>query len=357
MICKELIDKLNNEHFLSLDEWTELISSHTSSDAEYAADTARKIAVERFGKRIYFRGIIEFTNICKNDCYYCGIRRSNDKVSRYRLDEDEILDCCEEGYLNGFRTFVLQGGEDGYFNDERMCAIVKRIRERYRDCAITLSLGERSRESYQRLFEAGANRYLLRHEAADCELYAKWHPAELKLENRIECLKNLREIGFQTGCGFMVGAPWQTAKELARDMVFISEFRPAMVGIGPFVPHKDTPFGAFAAGSAELTLFMMSLCRIMLPNVLLPATTALETVRGGNGRKLGVLAGCNVVMPNLSPQNVRKKYLLYNDKAGTDDTAESGIRKLRENMADIGYEVVCGRGDYKAADKDEKNSI
>ena len=346
MICKELIDKLNQEHQLSYAEWTALISQYTEQDAEYAADIARDIAVNRFGKKIYFRGIIEFTNICKNDCYYCGIRRSNNKVSRYRLTEQDILDCCAEGYIHGFRTFVLQGGEDAYFNDDRMCDIIKKIHSIYPDCAITLSLGERSRESYQKLFEAGANRYLLRHEAASEELYAKWHPEELKLKNRIECLKNLREIGYQTGCGFMVGAPWQTAGDLAQDMLFISDFHPQMVGIGPFMPHNDTPFGKFSAGSVELTLFMMSLCRIMLPDVLMPATTALGTARG-DGRKLGVLAGCNVVMPNLSPEAVRKKYLLYNEKAGINATAKTGIQKLREQMTEIGYEVVCGRGDYK----------
>lgn len=351
MTCKDLIDKLNKEHTLSHSEWTELIADRTEQDIEYAGEVARSIADQRFGKKIYFRGIIEFTNFCKNDCFYCGIRRSNSLVSRYRLDMEDILSSCEAGYLHGFRTFVLQGGEDAYFNDDIMCDIVKKIRERYPDCAITLSLGERSRESYQKLFDAGANRYLLRHESACDTLYAKWHPQELKLKNRLECLKNLREIGYQTGCGFMVGAPWQTAEDLACDMEFISEFKPQMVGIGPFIPHKDTPFGCYAAGEVGLTLFMMSLCRIMLPNVLLPATTALETVRG-EGRKLGVLAGCNVVMPNLSPQNVRKKYLLYNDKAGTDDTVESGIRKLREHMSEIGYEVVCGRGDYKETAKE-----
>ncbi|MBR4099099.1 MAG: [Clostridium sp.] len=346
MTNQQRIDALHQNRSLPFEEWTELINTYTPEDRAYAARLAEEITLERFGTTVYFRGIIEFSNVCKNDCYYCGIRKSNCQVARYRLTEEEILECCAEGYRLGYRTFVLQGGEDGWFTDERMVQIIRAIKAQHPDCAVTLSLGERSRESYQRLFDAGADRYLLRHESADENHYGLLHPPELTLSRRMECLKDLREIGYQTGCGMMVGSPYQTAEHLARDMVFLGQFRPAMVGIGPFIPHKDTPFREFSAGSQELTLFLMSLTRIMLPNVLLPATTALGTV-ADNGRQLGVLAGCNVVMPNLSPMSVRKKYLLYDNKVGTDSDAEAGVRILRKQMEEIGRNVVVGRGDFR----------
>jgi biotin synthase len=312
---------------------------------EYAKSLAREIAVKNFGKTLYFRGIVEFSNICRCDCRYCGIRCSNKNVSRYRLTREDILRCCQEGYEGGFRTFVLQGGEDGWFTDERMCDIIRAIRETYPDCAVTLSLGERSRESYQAMFDAGADRYLLRHETADEDHYALLHPAGQTLQNRLRCLRDLKDIGYQTGCGIMVGSPGQTPATLAKDMMFMQEFKPQMVGIGPFLPHQDTPFKNEAPGSVELTLYLLALSRILLPRVLLPATTALGTAES-DGRKQGVLAGCNVVMPNLSPAEVRKKYMLYDNKAGTDLTAAQGVALLRQQMADIGYEVVIGRGDY-----------
>ncbi len=343
---RERIDSLNREWKLPPESWRELIGTSTEADRRYAARLAQSIAEKHFGKAIFFRGIIEFTNICKNDCYYCGIRRSNRNVRRYRLTENNILACCEEGYRNGFRTFVLQGGEDAYFTDEVLCGIVAEIRACYPDCAITLSVGERSRRSYQRLFDAGADRYLLRHETADKAHYEKLHPPFQSFDNRMRCLFDLRDIGYQTGCGFMVGTPYQTAGCLAEDMVFIQKFRPSMIGIGPFIPHRDTPFRDCPAGSTELTLFLLSLCRILQPDVLLPATTALGTVRG-DGRQLGVLSGCNVVMPNLSPLSVRKKYMLYDNKAGTGDDAAAGIRKLTAQMNEIGYKIICGRGDYR----------
>ena len=346
MTNSELIQLLNVQHRLSQAQWVQLFSSYTSDDLDVAMTMAREITVRRFGKTIYFRGIVEFSNICKNDCYYCGIRCSNRKVSRYRLSPEDILACCEDGYNAGFRTFVLQGGEDGWFNDDRMCAIIRSIKERYPDCAVTLSLGERSRESYQKLYDAGADRYLLRHETADACHYSILHPATLSLENRLQCLRDLKEIGYQTGCGIMVGSPGQTPETLAKDMIFMQEFDPQMVGVGPFLPHQDTPFREEKAGSVELTLLVLALCRIMLPNALLPSTTALGTVES-EGRKLGVLAGCNVVMPNLSPAQVRKKYMLYDNKAGTDLTAQEGIALLRRQMEEIGYEVVIGRGDFR----------
>lgn len=344
MTNRERIDRLEIEKQLPKEDWVQLLSTFTTEDREYAAEKARKISTGIFGKTIYFRGIIEFTNICKNDCYYCGIRRSNDAVSRYRLTLEDILECCQEGYENGYRTFVLQGGEDGWFTDERMEEIVRAIKERYPDCVVTLSIGERSRESYQRLYDAGARRYLLRHETASPVHYAKLHPAVQTLANRMRCLNDLRDIGYQVGCGCMVGSPYQTAEDLAEDMLFMGKFRPHMIGIGPFIPHSQTPFRDFEAGSVETTLMMLSLCRIMIPEVLLPATTALGTVRG-DGRQEGVLAGCNVIMPNLSPLSVRKKYMLYDNKVGTADSAADGMARLAAQMEAIGYQVVSGRGD------------
>lgn len=343
--CHQLIEQLNADKQLSHEEWKQLIEAYTPEDAAYAANLASQIAIEKFGKTIYFRGIIEFTNYCKNDCYYCGIRRSNKKAERYRLTKEEILECCQEGYENGFRTFVLQGGEDGHFTDAVLVDLVETIRGKYPDCAITLSIGERSRESYQKLYNAGANRFLLRHETSVQSLYEKLHPSSQTMENRLRCLKDLKEIGYQTGCGIMVGVPYQTVDDIACDMEMMADFKPQMIGIGPFLPHCDTPFGDKTAGSAQLTVFLLSLCRIMLPDVLLPATTALGTLQE-NGRAKGVLAGCNVVMPNLSPKLVREKYMLYNNKAGIHDTAASGIQKLTTQMEAIGYQVVVGRGDF-----------
>ena len=341
---QELIRKLNQEHSLSMAEWEQLFENYSKEDVTYAMELARNIAVEKFGKKIYFRGIIEVTNHCKCDCFYCGIRKSNRECQRYRLELSDILACCAEGYENGFRTFVLQGGEDVWFHDERMCEIVRTINKEYPDCAVTLSLGERSFESYKALKEAGADRYLLRHETADAEHFGVLHPKYQTLESRMECLKHLKVLGYQTGCGIMVGTPGQSVKTLAKDMKFMEEFQPAMIGVGPFLPHKDTPLKDETKGSVELTLYILALCRIMLPNVLLPATTALGTVEA-EGRKQGVLAGCNVVMPNLSPLSVRKKYMLYDEKAGTDVSAAQGIAILRKQMDEIGYEVVVGRGD------------
>ena len=346
---KKLIEKLGKEHSLSEKEWVQLFETYTDEDLDFATELAREITVRRFGRRIYFRGIVEFTNICKNDCLYCGIRCSNRNVSRYRLDAEDILKCCAEGYENGFRTFVLQGGEDPWFTDERMCAIVSQIHKAYPDCAITLSLGERDKASYKALYDAGAARYLLRHETADKEHYAILHPKSQTLENRMRCLYDLKEIGYQTGCGMMIGTPGQTEGCLAKDMMFMSEFKPEMIGVGPFLPHKDTPFKDEPQGSVRTTLFVISLCRIMLPQALIPSTTALGTAKG-DGRQQGVLAGCNVVMPNLSPMEVRKKYMLYDNKAGTDMTASEGIAALRGQMEEIGYEVIVGRGDFGKED-------
>lgn len=342
----DLIHLLSQSHRLEETQWQQLFTAPTAEDMDCAIALAREIAVKNFGKTIYFRGIIEFSNICKCDCRYCGIRCSNKNVSRYRLTKEDILQCCAEGWEGGFRTFVLQGGEDGWFTDDRMADIVRAIKAAYPDCAVTLSLGERSRESYQTLFDAGADRYLLRHETADAEHYALLHPENQTLQNRLRCLRDLKEIGYQTGCGIMVGSPGQTPATLAKDMVFMQTFQPEMIGVGPFLPHQDTPFKEEQPGSVPLTLYILALCRILLPRVLLPSTTALGTAEG-DGRKKGVLAGCNVVMPNLSPASVRKKYMLYDNKAGTDLTAAEGVALLRQQMVEIGYDVVIGRGDFQ----------
>ena len=341
----KLIDKLKETNNLTKAEWISLIEGRTSELAEYLFAQACEVREQVYGKDVYIRGLIEFTNYCKNDCLYCGIRRSNENASRYRLSKDEILECCRQGYELGFRTFVLQGGEDCYFTDERLEEIVKAIKTNHPDCAVTLSVGERSYESYMRLYDAGADRYLLRHETYNTEHYGRLHPSGLSAENRQQCLRNLKAIGYQVGCGFMVGSPYQTAEHLAEDMLFIKELNPHMVGIGPFIPHKDTPFKNEPAGTLELTLYMLGLLRLMLPNVLLPATTALGTI-DANGRELGILAGANVVMPNLSPSMVREKYLLYNNKIHTGVEAAEGVEDLKKRMKNIGYEVVVSRGDY-----------
>lgn len=343
-MLKALIDKLEKEHILSPAEFAALIEESTRSDRDYLFEKARKIKESYFGNKIYIRGLIEFTNYCKNDCLYCGIRRSNKNAERYRLSKDEILSCCETGYSLGFRTFVLQGGEDPYFNDERMTDIVSSIKERYGDCALTLSLGERSYESYKALFEAGADRYLLRHETADSEHYAKLHPEEMLLSSRKQALYDLKEIGFQVGTGFMVGSPYQTTESLCKDLEFLYEFKPHMVGIGPFIPHHDTPFKDFDAGSVDLTLLLIGIIRLILPAALIPATTALGTL-SSRGREFGVLSGANVVMPNLSPTNVRDKYLLYDNKICTGDEAAECRYCMERRMNSIGSVIAVDRGD------------
>lgn len=341
-----LLEKLIKEHTLTVEEYEYLIENRTKEAAEQLAQAAVEVRKEIYGDSVFIRGLIEISNICKNDCLYCGIRKSNPNCQRYRLTAEEILECCEEGYKLGFRTFVLQGGEDSYYSNDVLCELIRSIKKLYSDCAVTLSLGERSRESYKRLYDAGADRYLLRHETADSKHYAKLHPRELSFENRMQCLQDLKEIGYQVGCGFMVGSPYQTNAELARDLKFIEEFQPDMCGIGPFIPHKDTVFAKEKAGTLELTCYLLSIIRLIKPNILLPATTALGTI-DENGREKGILAGANVVMPNLSPASVRKKYMLYNNKVS--DGAESAQSKyeLEKRMIYIGYEVVTDRGDIK----------
>ena len=345
MTNKELIEKLNKDKSLEKSQWVKLISSFSENDALFAKKLARKIADENFGKSVYIRGIVEFSNYCKNDCTYCGIRRSNKNCERYRLTKEEILECCDEGRKLGFMTFVLQSGEDKTYSTAALCDIVKSIKKKHPDCAVTLSLGEMEYADYKALFEAGADRYLLRHETASKAHYEKLHPEEMKFEKRMECLENLKQIGFQTGCGMMIGSPGQTDTCLAEDMLFIKSFEPHMVGIGPFLPHRDTPFAEKPAGSYEKTLFVLSLVRIMLPHTLLPSTTALGTIHP-MGREAGILAGANVVMPNLSPTVVRKKYMLYDNKICTGDESAQCVNCLQNRLAAIGYTIVKSRGDY-----------
>ena len=329
-------------------EFVELIKCAEDPEAvRKLKEEAVRIREVYYGKKVFTRGLIEYTNYCKNDCYYCGIRRSNKNVSRYRLTKEEILMCCENGHELGFRTFVLQGGEDPWFNDDRMVDIIQSIRQGYPDCAITLSIGEKSKESYQKFKEAGADRYLLRHETANEEHYRYLHPENLSSANRKQCLYDLKELGYQIGAGFMVGAPGQTMEYLADDLVFLKELNPHMVGIGPFIPHHDTKFAEEPAGSVDLTLFLLSVIRIMLPQVLLPATTALGTL-DPRGREKGFQAGANVVMPNLSPVKNRKQYELYDNKICTGDEAAECKACMAARMKSIGYEVVTDRGDYKA---------
>ncbi|HHY60421.1 MAG TPA: [FeFe] hydrogenase H-cluster radical SAM maturase HydE [Clostridia bacterium] len=343
---KGLVDKLYETQNLAPAEFKELIDNRNRELAEYLFAKARAVRIANYGHDVYIRGLIEFTNYCKNDCYYCGIRRSNLNAERYRLTKEQILECCAVGYDLGFRTFVLQGGEDGYFTDDKLVDIIRHIKARYPDCAVTLSIGERNYDSYKALFEAGADRYLLRHETAHAEHYGKLHPPGLSLARRKQCLCDLKQIGYQVGCGFMVGSPYQTTDCLVEDLLFIKEFRPHMVGIGPFIPHHQTPFAGEPAGSLELTLLLLGIIRLMLPDVLLPATTALGTIHS-RGRELGILAGANVVMPNLSPKSVRQKYMLYDGKICTGDEAAECMFCMKNRMESIGYRVTVSRGDHK----------
>lgn len=341
---RHLIDRLAQEHSLPLEDYHRLITRSDAEDRGYLAQLAKSEREKHYGNRVFIRGLIEVSNYCKNDCYYCGIRRSNRSCDRYRLTAEDILECCREGYALGFRTFVLQGGEDGVFSDAMLCDLLRQIKANWSDCAVTLSLGERTAESYRLLKEAGADRYLLRHETADPVHYSKLHPSELSWQQRMDCLQQLRQCCYQVGCGFMVGSPYQTTEHLAGELKFIETFRPDMCGIGPFIPHKDTPFADFSAGSADMTFLLLSCIRLIHPKILLPATTALGTL-SPNGREQGILCGANVVMPNLSPAAVRKKYMLYDNKLSDGAESAQATETLRKRMESIGCTVVVDRGD------------
>ena len=340
-----LIDKLRKEHKLTAEEYKILLECQDSNCLSYLQKQAQEEALSRFGNRVFIRGLIEVTNRCRNNCYYCGIRKGNPSVSRYGLTRETILACCREGYEAGFRTFVMQGGEDPAMTDEWTEQTVASIHRLFPDCAITLSLGEKTRETYERFFHAGANRYLLRHETYNKEHYRLLHPDRMSPEYRLQCLQWLKEIGYQTGTGIMVGTPGQTIGHLVEDLLFIERFQPEMIGIGPFIPHHDTPFAGKAAGSMEMTLKLLSIFRLMHPYALIPSTTALATL-AGDGRERGILAGANVVMPNLSPPEQRTQYTLYDNKAAFGAEAAEGLKKLSERLNAIGYRISTERGDY-----------
>lgn len=341
---RELLEQLNSNHTLLTEQFQKLLDTFDEDDRTYAAELAGKAKEPFYGKDVYTRGLIEFTNYCRNDCYYCGIRKSNKAVSRYRLTGDEILQCAKEGYELGFRTFVLQGGEDGFFTPSLVAEIVSQIKNRYPDCAVTLSIGEHSYETYKLWRRAGADRYLLRHETAKEEHYRLLHPDSMSLDNRKRCLFDLKKLGYQVGSGFMVGSPYQTTECIVEDLLFLQKLQPDMIGIGPFIPHKDTPFREEKAGSLELTLMLLSILRLMFPQVLLPATTALGTL-DKRGRELGIKAGANVVMPNLSPVSVRKKYELYDNKICTGEEAAECKGCLARRIESVGHRIVESRGD------------
>ena len=343
----DTVKHIRDTRDISRSELEHLLTTDDAAVVEALRQEARQVADAVYGKKVYVRGLIEISSHCKNDCLYCGLRRSNPTAVRYRLTDEQIYSCCETGYRLGFRTFVMQGGEDGWFDDRRMCRIVGTIRQRYPDCAITLSLGERPRESYQALFDAGANRYLLRHETASATHYAQIHPADMSWQHRIDCLYALKEIGYQVGCGFMVGSPFQTIDTLFDDLQFIRRLEPQMVGIGPFIPAHDTPFAHQPQGSVGRTLRLLSIIRLLQPRVLLPATTALGTLHP-QGREQGILHGANVVMPNLSPRDHRKDYAIYDNKICTGDEAAECRACTEARLQRIGYATVVDRGDYKA---------
>ena len=341
-----MIDQLAVGKILDKKDLIHLLSTAGDDEQAYAAACARSVRASVYGDAVYIRGLIEISNICKNDCYYCGIRRSNRTCERYRLSPETILDCCQQGYALGFRTFVLQGGEDAYYTDAVLADIISAIKTAFPDVAVTLSLGERSKASYKRLFEAGADRYLLRHETATASHYAKLHPNTMSFQNRMTCLSILKSIGYQVGCGFMVGSPYQRIDNLVDDLLFLAEFKPDMCGIGPFIPHHATPFANAPAGSGTMTCFLLSLIRLMLPRVLLPATTALGTLLD-NGMELGMCSGANVVMPNLSPTDTRSRYELYDNTKSTGAQSAQALNTLRESLSRAGFRVVVDRGDAK----------
>ena len=342
---EKLIDKLHQKHTLTAEEYRSLLLCEDTTTNVYLQKKAQQTTIDRFGNAVFIRGLIEISNRCRNNCLYCGIRKGNTMVSRYALSRETILSCCREGHALGFRTFVLQGGEDVSQTDDWVTETVSAVRKEFPDCAITLSLGEKSKEAYQRFFEAGANRYLLRHETFNETHYQELDPSEMSRNHRLRCLEWLKEIGYQTGTGIMVGSPGQTIDHLVEDLLFIERFHPEMIGIGPFIPHAETPFANKPAGSIKLTLKLLSILRLMHPSALIPATTALASL-SSDGRERGILAGANVVMPNLSPSSVREKYSLYNQKAAFGSEAAEGLKLLEEQLNKIGYTISNERGDY-----------
>ena len=343
----KLVYRLRDERNLSDDEFKYLLE-HDDADALLASE-ADRVRRSIYGTDIYIRGLIEFTNYCRNNCYYCGIRRDNRCLERYRLDEETILKCADDGYRLGFRTIVLQGGEDPYYTDDRICRIVSGIKKQHPDTAITLSIGEKEHESYLAYFNAGADRYLLRHETANPGHYSRLHPAELSAKHRQDCLYDLKSIGYAVGAGIMVGSPYQTTENIIEDLRFMQKLKPEMIGIGPFLSHKDTPFRDKENGSLYLTVRLLAILRLMFPYSLLPATTALNTIHP-EGRNMGFRAGANVIMPNLSPSEIRRLYTLYDNKVSTGADSAQSVNLLDEAVSKLGYNIVIGRGDPRKED-------
>lgn len=342
-MLNRLIDQLYKNNYLSKDHLLDLLDNMDEGTRDYLILKAHETRQRLYGNKVFLRGLVEFTNYCRWNCLYCGIRAANKNAERYRLKLDQIMAACEKGFELGYRTFVLQGGEDNFYTDERIVEVVTEIKSRFPDCAVTLSIGEKDYDSYQKYFDAGADRYLLRHETAAKRLYDSLHPG-MSFENRIQCLDNLKKIGYQVGAGFMVGLPKQTNEDLVADLQFLQELRPHMVGIGPFIPHKDTPLGEVAGGTVEQTVTLLAIIRLLLPEVLLPATTALGTI-DPLGREKGLKAGANVVMPNLSPVEVRSKYALYDDKVCTGEEAAECRQCIDSRIVNAGFVPDTSRGD------------
>ena len=342
---KRLIDQLRDNHQLSPDGYWTLLTMHHPDDVEYLMLQAREVAQRQFGKSIYLRGLIELTNVCRNDCLYCGIRRGNTHVTRYTLTREQVMESCAQGYRIGFRTFVLQGGEWGEERSAWIAEIISEIRQRWPDCAITLSLGEHPRDTYALWRNAGADRYLLRHETHNERHYSLLHSQGMTIGHRLQCLDWLKELDYQVGTGIMVGSPFQSLKSLVEDIQYLIEFKPHMIGIGPFIPQHDTPFARFPAGSVEMTARLYAILRLALPHALIPSTTAMATL-SPTGRLHGILAGANVVMPNLSPIDNREKYALYDNKAALGAESAQGIQLLSDELATIGYKIDWSRGDH-----------
>lgn len=344
---KELIDQLYKERNLDSNALCQLIALADDSQQElYLFEKARRKKEEVYQDKIYIRGLIELSNYCKNNCLYCGIRAVNTAIERYRLSKEQILDCTRYGYELGFRTFVLQGGEDPAYSDQYICDIVRQIKEEHPDCAVTLSIGEKTYESYKAYKDAGADRYLLRHETATESHYRMLHPEKMSFKNRQRCLEDLKSLGYQVGSGFMVGSPFQTIEHIVADLRYLQQLEPDMIGIGPFIPHHQTPFADKEQGNLHLTLRLIAILRLMFPNALLPSTTALGSIHP-QGRKMGLRCGANVVMPNLSPLDVRNLYKIYDNKAYVNAEAAEGIAILKKEAEEIGYKVVIDRGDAK----------
>lgn len=341
---RNIVDSLKASRNISRDDLSYLLTCD-GTDNEYLFEAARGISDEVFHKEVYLRGLIEYSNYCSRNCYYCGIRGGNLNADRYRLSEEEILSCCDMGAKLGFKTFVLQSGEDPFYTDDVIVDLVKKIKSAHPDCAVTLSIGEKTHESYRKYFDAGADRYLLRHETANEEHYSKLHPENMSGANRKKCLFDLKQIGYQVGCGIMIGTPYQTVDNIYEDIVFMQELMPHMIGIGPFIAHKDTPFKDEPDGSVDRTLRLLSILRLLFPKVLLPATTALGTA-DALGREKGILAGANVMMPNLSPVKVRKKYLLYDGKICTGEEAAECNACMKARVERIGFHIADSRGDH-----------